>query len=239
MRLQSLFSFILGLSLLISSCTNRSGSESANSVTDEREISNVTRVKIDGVINLVISQSDKPTLRIEGDESMIAKLQVIQEGDLLELKLDDNAGEFFENSTLDVFLSIGDLKEFDFEGVGNIKTDGTLKLGELQLNGSGVGNIVLDLEAKKIDSSFDLLGNLKLLGSADEVSLINNGIGNVDASGLKTRIMNLNSSGIGKVDVFCSEILTITVSGIGAVSYSGNPTTVNESISGIGKITRN
>jgi hypothetical protein len=238
MRLLSL-SLILGLSLMTFSCTTQNSSESGNQVTDERDLPNISRVKIDGVINLVIAQSDKPSLRIEGDEALIAKLQVNQEGDLLELKFDENAGDFFENSTLDVFLTLGDLKEFEFDGVGNIKTDGTLKLEDLQLNGSGVGNIVLNLEANKINSTFDLLGNLKLEGIVEEISLVNNGIGNVDASSLKAQNMNLNSSGIGKVDVWCSGELTINVSGIGAVSYAGNPTKVNESISGIGKITRN
>ena len=221
------------------SCTSRNDSDSGNRVSDERSLEAVSRVDIKGVINLILSQSDNPTLRIEGDEAMISKLKISQTGDLLELNFDEDAKDLFENSTLDVYLSVGDLKEFEFDGVGNIKTESTLKLNELILKGSGVGNIFLQVEAKKIDSDFDLLGNLKLEGNVEEISLSNEGIGNVDASGLRSKKMTLVSSGIGRVDVYCDGELTLEVNGIGSVSYTGNPSVVSERISGIGKVNRN
>ncbi len=238
MKLYSISAIFL-FSVFGISCTSNNNSGSDNRVSDERSIDEVNRVRVEGVINLILSQSDNPTLRIEGDEAMVSKLIISQTGDLLELNFDEDAKDLFENSTLDVYLSVGDLTEFEFDGVGNIKTESPLKLNELILKGSGVGNIFLQVEAKKIESEFDLLGNLKLEGSVEEISLSNEGIGNVDASGLQSKKMNLNSSGIGKVDVFCDGELTLEVNGIGSVSYTGNPTVVSENISGIGKVHRN
>jgi hypothetical protein len=48
--------------------------------------------------------------------------------------------------------------------------------------------------------------------------------------------MELISSGIGKVDIHCEGNLSMTVDGIGKVTYSGNPNVIKKEVSGIGKV---
>ncbi len=230
----------LMLVLALSSCTaNFSSKESDNRVTDERELDNVTRLNVSGIFNLYLSQGDQPSIRIEGSEDKIKKLKVIQNGETLELKFDEIKNSFFGDSRPDVYLTLSDLKLMEFDGVGNIKSEGPFKVGEIRLEGNGVGNISLQFEAQKIDAEFNLMGNMTLKGSADVIKLSNEGIGNIEASGLISQTMTLNSSGIGKVAVHCTGDLSITVNGIGAVSYTGNPNVIKEEINGIGKVTRN
>jgi hypothetical protein len=234
--MKRLFLFIL-LGGWIASCQPGS-TGSGEQVNDTRDLEGVSRLKINGAFNLLISQSDAPSLRIEGSKELADKLQVKQEGDQLELSMEDGETGFFQNESLTVYVAVADLSEFTFEGVGNIKTEETLNLKEILIRGSGVGNIKLDIEAESIDAEFNLLGNMVLKGKATDVLLVNEGIGNVDASGLISQTMDLQSSGIGRVSVYCEGELSIQVNGIGTVEYSGNPTVVNEKVDGIGKVTR-
>ncbi len=228
------------LSLALSSCTlNFSSKDSDNRVTDERDLDQVTQLYVNGIFNLYLLQGDKPSIRIEGDEEMVKKLKVNQDGESLELKFEEINNNFFGGSRPDVYLTLGDLKRLEFDGVGNIKSQGAFKAEDIRLQGNGVGNIFLHFDARKIDAEFNLMGNMTLKGSATVINLANEGIGNIEASDLIAQEMTLTSNGIGKVAVHCTGDLSITVNGIGAVSYVGNPNVIKEEINGIGKVSRN
>ncbi len=136
-------------------------------------------------------------------------------------------------------MTVSELEEFVFDGVGNIKTESPIELDEVNIKGDGVGNLNLELQANTINAVFSMLGNIHLKGSVDAIRLTNDGMGNVDASDLIAQNMTLKTSGIGRVAVHCEGDLSITVDGIGAVSYTGNPNVIKEEINGIGKVTRN
>lgn len=239
MKIKPTSIYLLAALTLFSCTANFSSNDSDNRITDERDLEEVTHLKVSGIFNLYLSQGDKPSIRIEGNEEQIRKLKTIQSGELLELKFEEIKNNVFSDSRPDVYLTLGQLKQLEFDGVGNIRTEGTFKVEEIELEGGGVGNILLQIEAKKIDAQFNLMGNMTLEGSANEINLSNEGIGNIDASKLLAQTMTLNSSGIGKVAVHCTGDLSITVNGIGAVSYTGNPNVIKEEINGIGKVTRN
>ena len=236
----TIHTFSIAIFLALTSCTlNFSSKESGNQVTDERNLDNVSQLYVHGIFNLYLSQGDKPSLRIEGDEELIKKLKVSQDGEKLELKFEELKNNWFSDSRLDVYLTLGDLDVLEFDGVGNIRTEGQFKTEDIRLAGNGVGNISLDFDAEKIDADFNLMGNMTLKGSATVINLSNEGIGNIEASQLIAQEMTLTSNGIGKVSVHCTGDLSITVNGIGAVSYVGNPNVIKEEINGIGKVSRN
>lgn len=231
---------LLLLAVSFQSCTGNFNSKSENHVSDEREIEGASKLKVSGIFNLYLSQGDKPALRIEGDEALVQKLKVNRNGDWLELDFEKVNEKFFKkNSSLDVYLTLGDLENFAFEGVGNIKTETPFIVNDIKIKGDGMGNLKLELIARKIDADFAMLGNINLTGKTDEINLTNDGMGNVDASDLIAQTMNLKTSGIGRVAVHCEGDLSLIVDGIGAVSYTGNPNVIKEEINGIGKVTRN
>jgi hypothetical protein len=211
--------FLLVLVAGFQSCTGNFNSKSENHVSDNREIEGASKLKVSGIFNLYLSQGN---------------------GDWLELDFEKVNEKFFKkNSSLDVYLTLNDLQNFDFEGVGNIKTETPFEVNSIQIKGEGMGNLKLELNAKKIDADFAMLGNINLKGKTDQINLTNDGMGNVDASDLIAQKMNLRTSGIGRVAVHCEGDLSLIVDGIGAVSYTGNPNVIKEEINGIGKVTRN
>ena len=177
---------------------------------------------------------------MEGDEEMIKKLLIDQDGDLLTLSMEEDIKDnFFAKEELKITLSIKDLKELKYDGVGNVKTNGIFKVDQVRLIGTGVGNLELDLDAQQIDADFDMVGNINLQGKANRAFFTNNGVGNLDASNLIVKDMEINSSGIGKVEIHCTGDLSLVVDGIGKVSYAGNPTLIKKEVSGIGKVEEN
>jgi hypothetical protein len=176
---------------------------------------------------------------VDGTSELIDKLIIDQQGDLLILKMEKIGGFNFNKEDLKIRISLKDLKELDYEGVGNVKTNGLFKVGNLKLLGNGVGNLELELEAKEIDADFDMVGNITLQGNAYRAIFENNGVGKLDASQLIVENMEVKSSGIGKVDVHCKGDLSLVVDGIGKVSYSGNPRIIKKEVSGIGKVEEN
>lgn len=239
--MKAIFYFLaIPLFLLFISCAERNFSSSGDEVQEKKALSGVTRLKVDGVFNLTISQSDEESIEVEGDEAMIKKLLIDQDGDLLSLKMEEDVVDgFFDDKNLRITISIKDLKELNYEGVGNVKTNGLFKVADLKLLGNGVGNLELELDAQEIDADFDMVGNIKLQGKANRAIFINNGIGNLDASQLIVQDLDVNSSGIGKVEVNCVGDLSLIVDGIGKVSYTGNPNIIKKEVSGIGKVEEN
>ena len=225
-------------SLLIS-CTSRQDGQSDNRFSEVRTLEGVSRIKISGVFDLNLTQSDQESLTLDGNPELAEKLKVSQVGDLLILEMEELNSGFFDDYELNVNLSISDLQELEFDGVGNIKTTGNFTLKSFKIRGEGIGNLSLEIEAKDIDANLNMMGNMTLRGKADTMILKNEGIGNIDASNLITQKLDLLSSGIGKVAVHCEGELSLEVDGIGAVSYTGNPTVIKEKVDGIGKVTRN
>jgi len=239
--MKSIFQFLaIPLLLLSSSCDERNYSVSTASIQDKKNLTGVTRLQLDGVFNLTITQSDQESIEVVGDESMIKKLLIDQDGDLLTLSMEEDFDyHFFGKKELRINLSLKDLKELKYDGVGNVKTQGTFKVGDVRLIGTGVGNLELDLDAQQIDADFDMVGNINLQGKAKKAFFTNNGVGNLDAVNLIVKDMEINSSGIGNVEVHCTGDLSLVVDGIGKVSYSGNPRILKKEVSGIGKVTEN
>lgn len=236
MKIQPILLFAL---VILSSCDNRNDSRN-DDYSESIEIEGVKRLKLSGMFNVNISQYDQESLEVSGDESLVKRLEVKQRGDLLELSLEgkDPSG-FFKKEGIRIDLSIADLRELDFEGAGNIRTTHSLSLEDLRIIGKGVGNINLEIEAETVDSKLNFVGNMVLKGETNEFYLVNEGIGNIDASKFTAQFVDLISSGIGSVSVHCEDELSIEVNGIGSVSYTGNPTVISEKVSGIGKVKRN
>lgn len=227
------------LLLLFFSCESSNSYSSENEIQEKKILSGVTRLQVDGVFNLTLTQSDDESIEVEGPADLINKLIIDQEGDLLVLKMEKIDGFNFNKGDFKIRISLKDLKELDYEGVGNVKTNGLFKVGNLKVLGNGVGNLELELEAKEIDADFDMVGNITLQGNAYRAIFENNGVGKLDASQLIVENMDVKSSGIGKVVVHCKGDLSLVVDGIGKVSYSGNPRIIKKEVSGIGKVEEN
>ncbi len=229
--------FIAAIGLLSSCVFNSRGS--GEIVTETQELDGVTELAISGIIDIRLNQGDNPKMTIEGEEGALEELDYWIDGNKLEIGYEGESGWFFKSPTPKITITLSDLEELRFDGVGNFVMQDDFQIEDITIRGSGIGNINLGMNAESIKARFDMMGNISFSGSAEEMELRNDGVGQIDAGDLVVQRMDLNSSGIGKIDIMVEDELSIEVNGIGSVTYSGNPTILKEDVNGIGKVTQN
>ncbi len=62
------------------------------------------------------------------------------------------------------------------------------------------------------------------------------GSGKMSAANLLANNVDMNVSGSGSAEVYCSGILNAEISGSGKIYYTGNPDKVNSDVSGSGSV---
>jgi len=62
------------------------------------------------------------------------------------------------------------------------------------------------------------------------------GAGGLDAFDLKAEYARIRISGVGGADIYVTKELDAKISGLGDVTYRGNPANIDKSVSGLGTI---
>ena len=69
------------------------------------------------------------------------------------------------------------------------------------INNHSVGDVELNLKAKKLKLKNKSVGEMTLRGTAQEAVFVNNGVGNLDAGNLVVQTMDIDNSGVGEAEV--------------------------------------
>jgi len=75
-------------------------------------------------------------------------------------------------------------------------------------------------------------------GQVDNLDIRISGAGNADTQKLKAKNVKVSISGAGNATVYAKESLDGNVSGVGNLTYYGNPEDADTNVSGLGKIKR-
>ena len=79
---------------------------------------------------------------------------------------------------------------------------------------------------------------VSLDGKIDRLLVDMTGASQLSADGLQTKTAEISTTGAGDADITVSETLKVVITGAGKVTYSGNPVTIQKSITGAGSIRR-
>ncbi|MCC6384550.1 MAG: DUF2807 domain-containing protein [Bacteroidia bacterium] len=183
-----------------------------------------SKISIIGNAKVVLSQTNETPFVIYGNA---ARLQIKNN----QLNIDGNAGT--------VNISIRELSAIKIHGRGVVVANTPLNSDKLQIDISGSGKVTMDsLNAGEVETDISGSGNVVLSGKAANLIVDISGSGKVEALNLGTNTVEINISGSGRVTTDVLQELNVNMSGIGSVSYQGNPVSVQKQISGVGKITR-
>ena len=92
-----------------------------------------------------------------------------------------------------------------------------IHIPELKLESSGASSINVEGSVTNLEANFS-------------------GAGSLGAEALQTQTAKVSLSGACSADVTVTESLEASISGAGAITYGGNPKTVEKNVSGLGKI---
>lgn len=249
---------LLGTSLLATALSLSAGAAlAADAVRESRAVdARVTRIKLDGVVDLVVRQGATPSLVIQGERADVARVTTAQHGETLEIGTERRNNTIpGRHPKLRAELVMPNLAEFLSEGVGASTVSGfsgekiVLALdgaGAVTLNGnyrnvdarlSGVGSLTIDAaKAQRMDLALRGAGQLAVAGQTRALRATLAGLGNLDAEKLRADTVNLDMSGLGGATVYASSAASVNLSGMGSATVYGKPAQRNATIGGMGKV---
>ena len=215
----------------------------------EFDLNGFTAVTVLGFMDVLIEQGDF-AVRADGDEGLVAALQLSVKGKELVIAIKDENGGWKQemwgkDRTVNVHVYMPQMERMELNGSGDVyaKNFTATTPVEIRLSGSGEMHINsfkgLSAMNVKVDGSGDVVGEgiavagrtkIELNGSGDvvmegstedlEVSVV--GSGDVNAGAMKARTCRVNVKGSGDVVVHCSAGADSKISGSGTINNIGN-----------------
>jgi hypothetical protein len=240
MRKQVWIWLIIALSMGLGACHNwgRRVQGNGNIRTEERTVGNFRNVSVRGSANVYVSQEDRHTVKIEGDENLLKYIEVEQEGDKIIVR---NRPGYNLVSTGDIRIYVAAPVLNDIDVSGSCSIIGQTKISNpdnLELHVSGAGDIEMEVDVPRLKAEVSGSGNINLKGQTRDVDLDLTGAGHAHCYDLLAENTKVDISGAGSADVYASVKLDAQVSGAGSVNYKGNAANVNQHVSGAGSITK-
>jgi hypothetical protein len=249
---------LLGTTLMATTLSLSAGAVlGADVVRESRQVdTRVTRVRLDGVVDLVVRQGRTASLVVSGERADVARVTTAQHGDTLEIGTERrNNYALGRDPKLRAELVVPSLAEFVSEGVGASTVSGfrgekiVLTLdgaGAVRLNSryrnvdarlGGVGSLTIDAaRAERMDLALRGAGRLAVTGQTRILHATLAGVGNLDAEKLRADTVNLDMSGLGGATVYASAAASLNLSGMGSATVYGKPAQRNATTGGMGKV---
>lgn len=205
---------------------------SGHIITKEVSVKPFDAIRAAGLYELILSQGNTESVKIEADDNVQNMFTVRNEGstlviDMPELKNKNvNFNHKNEHQSLKwkVYVSCKNLKNLDVAVIGNVRSETAIKSSAFEINSKNVGNIDLKLTADKLTIDNKGVGKITLNGSATNAVINNAGVGELEGEGLVVQTMNIDNSGVGKANVNVQKDLIIKQSFLGKVTNRGNAT---------------
>jgi hypothetical protein len=213
-------------------------SGSGKVITETREASGFTSIKVDYPARVVVTQGSKESVKIEAEDNLLPNLQTRVRGDTLEIfyKVNDDK-HVNPTKPVKVTIVVKELKNVNFDSAGELILNG-IKSDALDISVSGAGNLeVNDLVAKKFSVDLSGAGGMSATGEADDFDLNISGFGSFNGKDLHNKTARVNLSGAGSATVWVDNSLDATISGAGSVNYYGSPA-VTKQVSGLGGVSK-
>lgn len=205
--------FASGL-LALSGCIHMNGIKGSGvRKTENRDVASFKAIESDGAYEIEVNCQRPLSLQIEGDDNLLPLVKTDVRDGVLYIT---NPQPYHTRQPVVLRITAPNIERITSNGAGNFVV-ANLKNDSFELHSTGA-------------TSFNAGGQTR------SFRVESSGAGKINAGALRAEKANVSISGAASVDVFASEQLDVNVSGVGHVTYSGNPKTVNKNISGLGAV---
>jgi hypothetical protein len=183
--------------------------------TQARNVAPFDAVELAGANNVVIRAGAKQSVVVHADDNLLDRVTTeVHSGTLV---IGNTPGSFETNAPMSVDITVPSLTALKLTGSGNIVADG--------------------VDSQSLAVTLPGSGTLSGSGTATNLDVTVGGSGVVRFTTLVAAHAHAVVSGSGSIFLAATESLDASVSGSGAILYSGNPTKVTKSVTGSGAIT--
>jgi hypothetical protein len=227
----------LFLSLFLMNSVFIFGQNNQDKTTERPDLTNFTKVLIDIPADVYIRQADSFRCRIDGAHRGLEDVKAEVKNGELSIFRRDRHHWFGSIERIMVIIEAPNFERLDFSGVGKIIAENKLTGKNLQIEGNGPLEMILDsIDYQHIDINFNGVGTISIGGKAVSATMELNGTGWIDAYHLSLETATCETNGIGNIHCNVRDELIARVSGIGGVRYRGTPKSLRKSVSGIGRV---
>lgn len=202
-------------------------------VTERIQTGEFSRLRVGGNFKVRLVSGSQPMLIVRTHENLVPYIITELRGDELHVYSDY---QLKSREGVSIEVSYTQLEAIESAGASSIETAGVHKGENLNLDISGAGSMNLSLEVDVLTVRMSGAGAIRLNGLADRCEIDISGAGGLKSDDLECRICEINLSGVGGAEIHVTEELIARISGIGGITYSGNPTKVDKQVSGLGRI---
>lgn len=215
-KMKYLFTFpVLLILVLFSSCSDEEAiSGSGQLITESRDVDFFTKVRSEGIFEVTITQGSSKSVEVTADDNIMNQVRTRVINNELQLYLDDNYN--YSGITIRANITTTSLNALVNSGAGNMLVHDVDESGPFSIYNSGTGNISID-------------------GSAANLSITDEGTGDIQAFDFFVENCSIDIEGTGSVYIHCSDNLDINIEGSGNVHYKGSPA-INTDITGSGRV---
>ena len=213
MRILKKSILVLTLLMLFAGCKMGGIRGSGARKTEKKALPAFRAIETGGAFDVEITCQKPQSVEIEADDNLLPLLETDVTDGVLHVGMKQN---YHSRKLIALRIAVPDLNRITISGAGTVRVAG-VKNENFVIQSTG---------AAKIEAN----------GETKAVEIRNSGAGLIDAHELRSFKANVNLSGAGQAEVYASEQLDVTISGVGRVTYGGQPKVINKNISGIGTV---
>jgi len=226
--------------------------------SQKRTVTDFEKISFDIPGELIIKQSDSPSIVIKAQRNLLSEIKTVIKGDKLVIKTKNN-NSIKTKEELKVYVSVPNLTEININGSGDVSQIGKWTFSDLVLCTDGSGDIKLNNSKISGDLACEINGSgnisftstgscdnieIEINGSGDinldniegkDISIEINGSGDVNMDSVKGNTVSVEINGSGDVSTTALDNLDVEINGSGDINYKGKPA-VNFQGNGSGSI---
>ena len=198
--------------------------EQQNSET--REVAHFDGIASSGSFNIMVKMSDQESLKLEGNQEDLDKIETVVENGTLKIRTKKKNGDNWNwnfTGKVNVYINAKELNALAMNGSGKIKVEGKMNADQISLKINGSGKIDTDISASKANFALNGSGILSVNGTVEDLNMMISGSGTIQAKDVKANDLNVKIAGSGNVTVGVQNNLNAVIAGSGSVRYSGSP----------------
>ena len=208
----AVFSVLLAAVAVSGGCSRPGIKGDGTMKTENRPVSDFSALHVSGAYQIKWS-SGKPALTISTDQNLLPLITTSVNGKTLEI---DWKETLRPTRGITINVSSASLTDMQLNGAVSL-TASNLSGGDLKLESNGASSISVDGSVTNLDANLS-------------------GASKLDAKSLRTQTATVSLNGACYADVTVTETLNASIAGAGALTYGGNPKSVERNVSGVGRI---
>jgi len=196
------------------------GEDNSNFISETRNVGSFNAIDASGAVQIELTQQENQSVTVNSLKEYVPNIKTEVVDGVLKVYSTDN----LIKPRIKIRIGMDSITSINARGASNIDFTApfTVKRMNLTLQGASKADLSFT-SAQNLDFNLDGASKIDLQGNADTLKINAAGVSNVDAEGLRTKVVDIEMNGASKADVFASESFNGKAYGASKIVCKGNP----------------